>query len=476
MSGPFDKARYAALLEGLEISEIRKSELERTLRFDSEFFLHRYREVQAKLACQKLKTIPKLVDVSDGNHFSISDDFVDDGIPYYRGQDVVGHFFIEQSAPVHIPQPSFDRPYMMRSHLKKGDVLLSIVGTIGELSLVTQDRPATCSCKLAILRPRAKSISPEYLAVFLRSRYGRGQIERLTRGAIQMSFLLEDMDQAVIPRFSPAFEEAIDKTVRQSHVQLNDAEEKMHTAEQTLIAALGLADWHPPEPLTYTHFRKEVFEAKRLDSEYFSPKFEALKSELELRHTLKTLQSIGDVLKGVTVAYSDEGQFPIIRSGDLSDISVDDRFKRSSEVNDIFYLKKGDILLASIGFGAIGKVQVFDREGRYGTVSEVTVVRQHYFNSYYLAAYLRSVAGQMQIERYITGATGQLHLYPKDVAKIFVPVIPVAQQRYFETLALQAASSKSEARALLSRAQRAVEIAIEEDEASALRFLKEKGV
>jgi hypothetical protein len=99
---------------------------------------------------------------------------------------------------------------MVRSHLKSGDVLLSIVGTIGETSLVQTSNPATCSCKLAILRPR--SISPAYLATFLSSRIGRSLTQRWKRGAVQMGLLLEDMDQIGIPRWSGGLELAVDPT------------------------------------------------------------------------------------------------------------------------------------------------------------------------------------------------------------------------------------------------------------------------
>jgi restriction endonuclease S subunit len=77
---------------------------------------------------------------------------------------------------------------MERSHLQRGDVLLSIIGTIGEASLVTSNKAATCSCKLAILRPN--EISPEFLTTVLRSEIGRSQTNRFTRGAVQMGLLL----------------------------------------------------------------------------------------------------------------------------------------------------------------------------------------------------------------------------------------------------------------------------------------------
>jgi type I restriction enzyme, S subunit len=134
-------------------------------------------------------------------------------------------------------------------------------------------------------------------------------------------------------------------------------------------------------------------------------------------------------------------------------------------------LKRGDVLISSIGFGSIGKIQVFDKEGMFGTVSEVTVVRQNEFNPYYLAAFLPSQFGQMQIERYITGATGQLHLKPTDVERFYVPRLPNKQQLFFERINKEAKIAKAKALDLLEAAKRAVEIAIEDGERAALVYL-----
>jgi len=73
----------------------------------------------------------------------------------------------------------------------------------------------------------------------------------------------------------------------------------------------------------------------------------------------------------------------------------------------------------------------------------------------------------------ITGATGQLHLYKRDVRKFFVPIIPDPEQKRFETLTREVAAARARARALLNKAKHAVEIAIEGSEAAALRYLKE---
>ncbi|MBA3784268.1 MAG: hypothetical protein H0X15_01820 [Acidobacteria bacterium] len=157
-------------MNGLEISEIKLSELERTKRIDSEFYKKENLAIKALLEKQTCETIADVASISDGNHFGISDSFQDEGIPYYRGQDTTGNFFIEQSSPICIDEESYNKGYMKRSHLKQRDVLLSIVGTVGSVSLVTTISDATCSCKLAILRP--KTINSEYLATFLYSNFG----------------------------------------------------------------------------------------------------------------------------------------------------------------------------------------------------------------------------------------------------------------------------------------------------------------
>lgn len=171
------------MLEGLEITEIQLSDLERTRRLDSQFYSPTNLATAEKLALQGAKPITEFATISDGNHMSISESFVEEGgIPYYRGQDIY-HFFIEQSpSPMQIGEKIFRSSVMTRSHLRKGDVLMSIVGAIiGNLSLVKTDVDASCSCKLAILRPR--SISPEMLATFLKSYYGQIQIQKFKRGA-----------------------------------------------------------------------------------------------------------------------------------------------------------------------------------------------------------------------------------------------------------------------------------------------------
>lgn len=171
------------LMDGLEIQEILLSELERTNRIDAEFYQKGNLAVLDTLNKWNKKAFSESFIVSDGNHMSISDYFCDEGIPYYRGQDIY-NLFIENSKPICITKEAYDKSTMRRSYLKKNDVLMSIVGAIiGNSAIVASDREATCSCKLAIMRPNDGGILSEVMLVFIKTKYGQNQIQKFRRGA-----------------------------------------------------------------------------------------------------------------------------------------------------------------------------------------------------------------------------------------------------------------------------------------------------
>jgi len=263
--------KYNTLLNEIEAIEYNLSDLERTLRLDSEFHKKEYIQIENILKSKKYQVLTDLVKVSDGNHMKISDSFVDEGIPYYRGQDI-SSFFIEQSIPLCITESAFNAPVMKRSYIQKNDILLSIVGTIGKLSLVKKEDKATCSCKLAILRP--KNLISNYISIFLESKYGQSQIERFTRGAVQQGLILEDMNQLLVPFFSDNFREYIDTNIEFSYKKLERSKSLYKEAETILLKELDLLDFEPTqENIAIKYFSESFLATGRLDSEYYQPKY-----------------------------------------------------------------------------------------------------------------------------------------------------------------------------------------------------------
>ena len=262
-------------MEGLEVSEVLLSELERSSRIDAEFYAKENLAFLSKLEKFTIQSITNFVRVSDGNHMSISESFSEMGIPYYRGQDI-HHNFIENSSPICINEATYSLPVMSRSHLKKGDILLSIVGTIGGLSLVTTNNKATCSCKLAILRPK-KGVNPNTIFIFLKSKYGQNQIKKFTRGAVQMGLILEDMDQIKIPNFSSALQNKIEALVSSAFEKLQKSKEAYQTAQNLLLEHLDLKDFNPPtQTVNIKSFTDSFGTSGRLDAEFYQEKYDVL--------------------------------------------------------------------------------------------------------------------------------------------------------------------------------------------------------
>ena len=466
-------------MEGLEISECRLGVLERTKRLDAEFFLKRHLQTSARLQQLDTETIPEIADVADGNHFAISGEFVEEGIPYYRGQDVVGHFFIEQASPYRITRQAFDQDFMKRSHLRQGDVLLSIIGTIGELSLVKQQEEATCSCKLAILRP--KRVSPEYLAAYLASPIGRLLTERWKRGAVQMGLLLEDMDQLVVPRWRGGLEERIKDVVDAVYDGLEEADRAAQDAEQSLLCALDLENWQPPEPLTYTRRASDVFAAGRFDAEHYQEKYYALADRL--RAYPGGCVSLGTLCpkpaNGVEIReYEDEG-VPYLRISDIKRFTLDAQnvvcISAAAAAREIekVRLNVGDVLVSRSGSLAV--TGVVEPKWRHAVISSHLIrvrIEDKRFDPYYVAAFLAGIPGRLQIEQRSNGAV-QPEISQPALKAIVLPLLDASSQKQIRDCIQAAHASHRRAQALLERAKRAVEIAIEESEAAALRFLAE---
>lgn len=475
MNRPFDAVRYAGLLEGLEVTEIRLKDVRKNnekLRIDSGYFAKPMlaAEQAIRTHANGYNELGRLFSRFIKGIFDINADaYVDVGVPFLRILNL-RNGVIDDSDMAMIPETV--HRLEAKTELRRGDIVLSKTA-YPAASLVTLDRCNTSQDTIATTLSDygAEHYTAEAVVAYLNSDLGRRLLWRQFQGNVQLHLSLSDGRKVPVPKLPLSVQRAITQAFRQAEKQRTQAHSSISAAEKTFLDALGLENWQPPEPLSYVRRSRDAFAAGRLDAQYFQPKFDATAEHLSHSFKLDTLGLMGQVLKGTTVPYSENGDIPIIRSGDLGDIDSDDKFLRSTSSEPIFYLVPGDVLISSIGFGSIGKVQVFDKPGRYGTVGEVTVVRQRKINPYYLAAFLRSTAGQLQIDRFITGATGQLHLYPRDVAKLWVPILPEAQQAEFEKFELHATQHRIHAADLLDAAKRAVELAIEDSEAAALRHL-----
>ena len=88
---------------------------------------------------------------------------------------------------------------------------------------------------------------------------------------------------------------------------------------------------------------------------------------------------------------------------------------------------------------------------------------------------LNSPIVKLQAERDSSGAIIQ-HWTPSEIEKVIIPVLDIETQTSISEIVQESFVMRHQSEELLEYAKRAVEIAIEQDEETAIEWLKEKGV
>jgi len=446
------------------VAAIRVSELERSHRVDSDYYRPVYLAYDARIASLNPKLLSTLAQISDGNHIAIEDQFTDSGVRYLRGQDLAD-FFISDANSVFIPDEVYRS--LTRSHMKPGDVLLSIVGTIGRVALVTNRYQAlTGSCKIAIIRPH--SVNPCFLAIYLSSTPGQEQIARRVRGAVQQGLILPDLKAIPVPSVDEQLAKKVEGLVKRSRQQQEKSESLYAQAQALLTAELGLDRLDLSEGRCSVRRASEVQGSGRADAEYYKRKYLNLLSCLEgMPHVI--LEEIATFSGGATplgAEYLDEG-IPFLRIQNVGEnrLVMDD----VAYIDDAIHaglLKRSqlaprDVLITITG--RIGTAAVVPQDLKQANINQHIVrmrLKSKEINPYYLAAFLNSVGGRLQTEREAYGTTRDALPY-YCLARVRIVKADVSLQNEIEQIVRKAGEASQGAKRLLAEARAEVERMIE---------------
>ena len=112
------------------------------------------------------------------------------------------------------------------------------------------------------------------------------------------------------------------------------------------------------------------------------------------------------------------GYIDIAASRSVSSDFYEDRKKRAG-------VKRNDLLINSTGDGTIGRVSVYHYDFPAVVDGHVSILRfKDPIFAWYTASYLLTAPGQHQIYRYINGSSGQVEIYPQDLARLIIPKRP----------------------------------------------------
>ena len=401
--------------------------------------------------------------------------YPEDGIPFLRVQNIMPNYI--SAAGIKYLSPSQNQE-IIRSQLKKDDVLLTITGVSYGKSAVVTDEFVGANINQHSVKMTVKNIVPYFLSTFLNCKYGYSQSTRHVVGITRPALDYSAIKSFLIPDLDRNFQETIASCCHRAEKLRKDSKEYYNQSQTILLSELGLADWQPKQQLTFVKNFSDMENAERIDADYFQPKYDnivnAIKSCTGGWDTLENLVTMKKCVEVGSKAYIEDG-IPFVRVSNLSPYEITQEKYISEELYaavEEHQPKQGEILLSK---DATPGIAHYLREAPEKMIPAGGILRlknkSDKINNEYLTLVLNSILTQEQVNRDVGGSV-ILHWRPDQVAETVIPILPQEKQTEIQEKVLESFNGRKHAKDLLEYAKRAVEIAIEQNEQTAIDWLE----
>ena len=340
---------------------------------------------------------------------------------------------------------------------------------------------------MGLFRPSVeRPLASDYLTAFLLSRYGRIQSSRETTGNVQPNLFLIKIRDFKVARFSDRFEAQVEALSLRALAASRGSTDKQKQAEGALLEALGLANWEPPEPLSYTARASDAFAAGRMDAEHFKGKFQMAEDRLVDAGAIGFVE-LGDLLDALANGHTPlkhnlrVGDIPFLAAEHIRDFTIDyetrKRIYRTHHAGELrrTALCTGDVLMTIKG--RVGNTALVQHPDPVANINQDVALLRFKKDTpplWYFLSYMNSAFGKLEVKKWSTGQINPfLGLY--NLRKIRVPLFDDAFMEDIGQRTRQSVQTalrlRGQAKQILETAIRAVEIAIESGEQAALAFL-----
>ncbi|WP_053537722.1 restriction endonuclease subunit S [Anabaena sp. WA102] len=443
-------------------SVVLKSKLEGSTRLDPEYYQPFYLQISSSLEKQNYVELGSVALISDGDH-AVMPELFDSGKRYLRAKDLQ-NFQIDNSDSIYISEEYFQT--IQRSHIKPNDILLSIMGTIGNIAIVPENSEImTANRAVAIIRFQEESaFDPYFIAAYLESKIGIALRERESQGGIQQRINLEGLKRLKIPFISSILQRKVKEKVLAALNRYKDSEKIYAQAEALLLHELGLDNLDLSTQKSYVANFSETVESDRLDAEYYNPKYTVLINYLHnIPHSkLGYIASFSNGATPTGAKYLEKG-IPFLRIQNIGKnlLNLDDVVYIDKKIHNRILkrsqLQPGDVLITITG--RIGTAAVIPDSLIDANMNQHSVrlrIHNNQINPYYLSVFLNSKAGLLQTDRESYGATRDALPY-YCLEKIIIPIVSLDLQNEVEAKIRAAEKTLKEAKSLLEQAKHQVE-------------------
>jgi len=335
-----------------------------------------------------------------------------------------------------------------------------------------------CSTEIRPIVPYNKNYPPEYIFLYLRTKYVHDILIERSGGSNHPRIDDYDLENLPIVGVNEACLKMATQQTQTAFKLFADAQGEYTKAREIINNHLGIPINKEEKKYTsYVLWRKEVNITQSLDSGYWTGENDFFKDSIRMK-------DVSDrIITGRTPAwgmYSNSSGVRILKVRHLSNEALSWDLKQRDYVHPLFYNKNveasvqiHDILLASAAHQSsyIGKdvsiVDYFPPEIDKAIVcAELNLIRPNseIINPFVLCVFMQQKIFYNEIQRNIHGQTG--HLYPDEIRKL--PVPQKLQNKNFpnrdivEKLYKSSASKTRESRALIKEAVEAIEKEIDD--------------
>ena len=284
--------------------------------------------------------------------------------------------------------------------------------------------------------------------------------------------------QVFIP--SDSFQLTIEMIVKEAFVDIHRSKTLFNQAQTYLLSELRLADWQPKHRLTFVKNYSNAQQAGRIDAEYFQPKYEeivgAIKSYEGGWDRLGNLVTIKKCVEVGSKEYLNEG-IPFVRVSNISPFEItEEKYISKALYVEIMQHQpeQGEILFSK---DATPGIAHYLREQPRKMIPSGGILRlkskTDQINNEYLTLVLNSILTKEQVNRDVGGSV-ILHWRPDQVQRTVIPILLKEKQDQIQQKVTESFNLRKQSKHLLECAKRAVEMAIEQDEQTAIDWLEDE--
>lgn len=457
----------------MRYSIVNYSALNHEKRIDGEYFSPQYLELTSLLKSKPHIAINDFCFVTDGIHESIKFSELSN-VNLLSAKSPKENYFDLSSNGFILSEQHKINP---RTTLKINDIIISTVGTIGNCAVVENDiLPANCDRHVGIIRIE-NQYKPYFLSSFLLCKYGKFQTIRESTGNVQLNLFIYKIKEILIPKLNYKFQTLIENICRESSEFRRKSIEMQIQAEEQLLKELSLQNYTPTQTLTYSKNYSEVQKAERFDAEYFQPKYEEIINSIQAYPNgwIRLLDCV--VVKDKNHKPDDDKEYKYIElsnidsNGRITGCTIDVGVSLPTRARRL--VKTNNVIVSSVE-GSLESIALVDSEYDNSLCSTgFYVLEPNSLNPQTLLVYLKSIAGQMQLKQGCNG-TILTAISKGYLGEVVIPNIRDEIQQDIKKLIHKSNTSRNTALKLLEIAKKGVEMAIEQDEDAATKWIDEQ--